>query len=250
MKQLRIYLLGTMAVLMFSCNNKKNDSSKLIDEQTATLSEKETQEEWKVLFDGSDVDAWRGYLKDKMPTEWIIEGDVLSFTPTEDGNRSIITKKRYTNFVLSLEWKISKEGNSGIFYGVHEDTIYGRPYSTGPEIQVLDDERHPDAKEGNGTHVSGSLYDMIGPSEKVVKAAGEWNHCEISINHNTNEGSVSLNGINIVNFPVHGEGWEALVANSKFKDWKGFGDYQTGHIGLQDHGNKVWYRNIKIKTLD
>ena len=141
--------------------------------------------------------------------------------------------------MLSLEWKIAEGGNSGIFWGVYEDPKFSEAYQTGPEIQVLDDERHPDAKQGNGTHVSGSLYDMIGPSEKVVNPAGEWNLCEISINHNTNQGSVNLNGVNIVNFPVHGEGWDALVANSKFKDWEGFGAYPTGHIGLQDHGDKV-----------
>jgi len=114
---------------------------------------------------------------------------------------------------------------------------------------VLDNERHPDAKANPKFHQAGALYDMVQPKHDVCNPAGEWNLCVLKVNHETNQGSVTLNGIEIVSFPVHGEEWNALVANSKFKDWEGFGKHQTGHIGLQDHSDKVWYRNIKIKEL-
>ena len=132
--------------------------------------------------------------------------------------------------------------------GILEDEKYGQPYETGPEIQVLDNIAHPDAKNGT-THQAGALYDMVAPSKEVVKPVGEWNSYVITVNHKTNEGSVVLNGKEIVTFPVNGEAWEAMVADSKFADWEGFGKYATGKIGLQDHGDIVAYRNIKIKEL-
>lgn len=247
MKRIPFLALG-LALALVACKNSKEDTT--VEATAVTEVVEPAANEWEILFDGSNFDQWRGYLMDDMPVEWSIEDDAMAFTPGEEGGKNIISKNKYTNFVLSLEWKIAEGGNSGIFWGVYEDPKFPEAYQTGPEVQVLDDERHPDAKVNNGTHTAGSLYDMIAPSQKVVHPAGEWNLCEISINHKTNEGSVTLNGVNIVNFPVEGDGWEALVANSKFKDWEGFGDYPTGHIALQDHGDKVWYRNIKIKSLD
>lgn len=215
------------------------------------VDKKNTEEEpnTKVLFDGTSFDNWRGYLAEDIYPEWSIEDGAMLFTPSENGGRNIITKKTYTNFVLSLEWKISEGGNSGVFWGVSEDEKFKNPYQTGPEIQVLDNERHPDAKANPKYHQAGALYDMVQPSQDVCKPAGEWNHCVIKIDHKSNSGSVMLNGTLIVEFDVHGENWDTMVSNSKFKDWKSFGKFQTGHIGLQDHGNKVWYRNIKIEEL-
>lgn len=204
--------------------------------------------EWTILFDGSNMDHWRGYLEDGMPSEWQIEDGAMAFTPGENGKKNIITKEKYTNFILSLEWKISERGNSGIFWGVFEMEKHSEPYSTGPEIQVLDNYGHPDGKYD--THTAGSLYDMIGVSRDLAKPVGEWNHCVVEIDHRTNLGKVSLNGTQVYTFPVHGEAWDEMVANSKFKEWEDFGKYPTGHIGLQDHSDKVWFRNIKIKNLD
>jgi hypothetical protein len=96
---------------------------------------------------------------------------------------------------------------------------------------------------------AGALYDLVQPEHDVCNPAGEWNLCVLKVNHKTNQGSVTLNGTEIVSFPVHGEAWDAMVAKSKFKGWEGFGKHHTGHIGLQDHGDKVWFRNIKIKEL-
>lgn len=245
MRQLLIGL--ALLTICYACKentNTANAENEIMDEKIPEVS----TEEWITLFDGSSLEHWRGYLKEEMPNEWSIQEDALAFTPGEQGGKNIITKEKFTNFILSLEWKISENGNSGIFWGVYEDEQFPEAYQTGPEIQVLHNEGHPDGKID--THVAGSLYDMIAAQRSATRPAGEWNLCVLEVNHNTNLGKLTLNGREQFTFPVHGEAWDAMVANSKFKDWKGFGDYHTGHIGLQDHSDKVWYRNIKIKKLD
>lgn len=243
-----IYLL--LIGFAFLACKEKTAQEPFAENSEITTSETENTQEWEILFDGTSLDHWRGYQKDSMPAGWRIENEAMAFVPGESHGNDILTKKTYTNFILSLEWKIAEGGNSGIFWGVQEDEAYPYIFQTGPEIQVLDDAKHPDSFVGEGTHKAGSLYDMIAPSDlSVVKPAGEWNLCVIEINHETNQGTVTLNGTKIVTFPVHGKEWDTMVANSKFKDWEGFGVSQTGHIGLQDHGDKVWFRNIKIKEL-
>lgn len=205
--------------------------------------------DWITLFDGSSFENWRGYLQEDMPKGWSIEDNAMVYTPTEGVNGNIITKEKYKNFILQLEWKISQGGNSGIFWGVEEIATLEQPYFTGPEIQVLDNANHPDAKANPKFHQAGALYDMVQPMHDVCYPAGAWNRFEIRIDHLKNHGSVMLNDTFIVVFPLHGQLWDNLVGNSKFKDWKHFAMYPTGHIGLQDHGDKVWFRNIKLKAL-
>lgn len=245
----RLALLVAL-IVAFSCKEKakENTTEEVAEENTEAVEEPT----WTVLFDGSSFDGWHLYNGGEIGEPWKLEDGAMVYYPPKERQKGkvydIVTDKDYTNFVLSLEWKISEGGNSGIFYGVFEDEKYRAPYATGPEIQVLDDERHPDAKNGT-THQAGALYDMIAPSEKAVKPAGEWNTVELTINHKTNEGSVVLNGKKIVEFPVHGPEWDEMVSNSKFNGWEGFGAYKSGKIGLQDHGDVVAYRNIKIKEL-
>ena len=151
-----------------------------------------------------------------------------------------------------MDWKISKGGNSGVFYGVSEESDFNQPYFTAPEIQVIDNDNYdwtPGADGKSNTHVTGALYDLVGPSADVVNPAGEWNNYIIEINYNTNKGSITLNGTNIVNYPLYGDDWDKMIKNSKFKDWNEFGTHRKGRIGFQDHGKKVWYKNIKIKEL-
>ncbi|MCG2459150.1 DUF1080 domain-containing protein [Flavobacteriaceae bacterium F89] len=250
-----VLLATCIAALVFGCKDKTKKNNADMDTEPLKQTEMKapTEKEWTVLFDGTSFNGWHGYLMDKVPDAWKLEdGAMVMHPPKEKSQRgphlNLISDKDYTDFVLSLEWKISEGGNSGIFWGVKEDKKYKEPYSTGPEIQVLDNLNHPDAKNGT-THQAGSLYDMVAPSKDVTKPVGEWNTCVITVNHKTNEGRVVLNGVDIVNFPVEGEQWDAMVAKSKFADWDGFGKFHTGKIGLQFHGDVVSYRNIKIKEL-
>lgn len=207
--------------------------------------------DWIWLFDGSSTDAWHEYGKDdsEFPESWKIEDNALVFHPVKDEKHNIVTDESFESFELSLEWKISEGGNSGIMWGVNESPEHSEPYFTGPEIQVLDNLRHPDAKVGERTHQAGALYDMIAPSEDVSSPAGEWNTYVIRIDHTNNQGTVVHNGTVVTEFPLSGEAWEQMVANSKFADWEAFGKYKNGKIALQDHSDVVAYRNIKIKRL-
>ena len=216
----------------------------------------EAKEDWESLFDGATLNGWHRFNRTGVPPIWTAKDGVLTFDPAlrpeGDYVHDIVTDKSYKSFELSIEWNISEGGNSGIFWGVQEGESFNKPYSTGPEIQVLDNERHPDAKANPKYHQAGALYDLVQPSKDVCKPAGEWNHILLTIDHNKNEGSVELNGTKIVEFPLKGEAWDTMVANSKFKDrcaFRNFGKYETGKIGLQDHGDLVSFRNIKIRKL-
>jgi len=255
MKKFMILIVAIMLIIV-SCKEKKE---KLNNETTAEELASEDdqnmdQDEWTVLFDGTSFDGWHVYPGSEVPAAWQIEDGAMRFRPDDvrvDGNRfNLVTDKEYTDFVLSLDWMVTEGANSGIMWGVVEDPKYIEPFYTGPEIQVLDNINHPDAKNGR-THQAGALYDMIGPSEDVVKPIGEWNTFEITINHKTNEGIIVLNGRMVGEFPVIGEGWATMVANSKFADWEAFGKHKNGKIAYQDHGEKIsiGYRNIKIKEL-
>lgn len=238
----------TLVLIVLAFIACKKDKEQAKTEVKEMVTETKEEKDWIMLFDGTSTDSWRGYGSETMHPEWTIDGDAMKFTPGNEGGKNIITKEKYTNFRLSLEWKISQNGNSGIFWGVHEDVSkFPEAYETGPEIQVLDNEGHPDAKYP--THRAGSLYDMIECPGENVNPAGEWNWCVLEVNHDTNNGKVWMNGKEVISFPLSGSAWDKMVQNSKFKDWEGFGKYKTGHIGLQDHSDIVWYRNIKIKEL-
>jgi len=249
-----IILLLVLTLTLTACKQAKKESEQAEPEAMNT-NEAKPADKWVSLFDGTSFDNWRGYLSDSMYPEWTIEDGAMVFTPDKDsqrgegGGKNIITKNTYTDFILSLEWKISEGGNSGIFWSVFEDPKLSEAYQTGPEIQVLDNAKHPDSFVPGGTHKAGSLYDMVACPPELVKPAGEWNLCVLEINHKTNQGKISMNGKGAFTFPVQGEGWNNMVENSKFKGWEGFGTHHTGHIGLQDHGFKVSFRNIKIKEL-
>jgi len=250
----KIMMIAIAVLFFISCRNKPTKNAAL-QQQTETdlsMTEATNNEEWMVLFDGTSFDRFKEYLKEGVSEHWKIEDRAMVFYPPKERKPkeafNLITKDSYTDFVLSLEWKISEGGNSGIFWGVKEDERLSEAYETGPEIQVLDNEKHPDAKAGK-THQAGALYDMVAPLKDATKSAGEWNTCLITINHKTNQGIVVLNGEEIVTFAVNDPEWGAMVANSKFATWTDFGKYPTGKIGLQDHGDGVAFRNIKIKEL-
>ena len=248
----KILSVLAISMLLLGC---KDDPKNIQKETTEVEQERETTsdaEDWTVLFDGASFENWKEYLNEGVSDNWKIEDNAMVFYPPKDRENgqafNLVTKNEYTDFVLTLDWKISEGGNSGIFWGVKEDPSLPEAYQTGPEIQVLDNEKHPDAKAGT-THQAGSLYDMVSPVKDVTKPIGEWNTCVLTINHKTNKGSVVLNNVEIVTFPVNNPEWSAMVAKSKFADWADFGKYPTGKIGLQDHGDMVSYRNIKIREL-
>ena len=200
---------------------------------------------WKSLFDGKTTKGWHNYLKTDVSPVWKVEGGAL--TLDGKGGGDIISDAQYENFELELEWKVAEGGNSGIFFRVHEDEKFKTPYMTGPEMQILDNERHPDAKAGkNGNRTAGSLYDMLPPSQPS-KPAGQWNKVRVVINKNRAEHW--LNGTKVVDYALSGPEWDTMLKGSKFATWEGFNKYPKGRIGLQDHGDVVSFRNIRIREL-
>jgi hypothetical protein len=228
-----IIFILCIVVVCFSCS-EKNDAK--------------VADGWTILFDGSDYNQWRGFQKEEVPEEWAIVDKAMAYVPSNQGGKTILTKNQYTNFILSLEWKIGEFGNSGIFWGVSNDEKYSVAYQTGLEVQIRDNEFAKDTLV-LPKHRAGAIFDVIAPAKDVVKPIGEWNTCVIQVDHDANRAVVTMNETQILDFPLHGKEWDEILSQSKFKDWEGFGEYKTGYIGLQDHGNNVWYRNIKIKEL-
>lgn len=207
---------------------------------------------WTSLFDGSSTAGWHKYGGGPAGSAWKVKDSVLYLDTTAKGDwqtangGDIVTDEEYENFDLQLEWKIAKNGNSGIIFYVHEDSAkYKYTWETGPEMQVVDNEGHPDGKIIK--HKAGDLYDLISCSKITVKPAGEWNIAEIKSLNGKLE--LYLNGENVVTTTLWDDNWKKLVAGSKFKDMPGFGTYKKGRIALQDHGNEVSFRNIRIKRL-
>jgi hypothetical protein len=197
----------------------------------------------KVLFDGKSTDNWRSYRGATFPAKgWIIEGDTLRHQAGAGGG-DIVTKDKFESFELRLEWKVAPGGKSGIMYRVSEDGK--QPWNTGPEMQVLDDAKHPDG--GNPLTSAGSLYALIAPSKRVVKPAGQWNATRLVVNGNQVEHW--LNGEKIVEYALNSGELKSKIAASRFASLPGFASEKSGHIALQDHGDDVWFRDIKIRVL-
>lgn len=215
----------------------------------ATTQIANAQKGFKPLFDGKTTKGWHSYGKSTAGQAWKVEDGTLRFDPKATANGEggdLVTDKAYTNFHLKIEWKVAPKANSGIIFYVHEELPkYGQTYSTGPEMQVLDNDGHPDGKITK--HRAGDLYDLVQSSSEPVKPVGEWNKAEII----SKKGKLTfiLNGVKVVQTTLWDDSWKALIAGSKFAKWEGFGTYKTGKIALQDHGDVVWFRNIMIKEL-
>ncbi len=219
-----------------------------------TISEKEKQEGWKLLWDGITTNGWRGARLDHFPEKgWVIEDGVLKVLKSDGGESTnggdIVTIKKYKNFVLKVDFKITEGANSGIKYFVDPDLNTGEGSAIGCEFQILDDKNHPDAKMGvAGNRTLGSLYDLIAaPADKPFRGRF-FNTAMIVVKGNHVEHW--LNDVKIVEYERNNQMWDALVDFSKYKDWPNFGNAETGHILLQDHGDEVWFQNVKIKELD
>jgi hypothetical protein len=208
-----------------------------------TLTAEEQAQGWKLLFNGTDLTGWKNYKKDGVGPQWKVENGELALTA--GGGGDIMTVEQYGPFELSLEWKISPNGNSGIIYLVKEDDKAPNTYNTGPEMQVLDDDGHPDGKIPS--HRAGALYDFVVPPPGTTKPVGEWNLAVVKFTGNRIEHW--QNGTLVSETSYGDDAWKAKVAATKFKTMPLFGLASSGHIALQDHGDKVWYRNIKVKPL-
>jgi 3-keto-disaccharide hydrolase len=217
------------------------------------LSEVEKNDGWRLLFDGKSFDGWRGFHNDKVPAGWAIEDGCIKKIPLEGEMRrsggDLITVDQFDDFEFSVEWKLAKGANGGIKYLVSESLPPAGRSGVSFEYQVLDDDNHIDAKAGiAGNRTAGSLYDLIPASKaKKLKPIGEFNQTRIVVKGNHIEHW--LNGLKVVEFERGGEALKQHIAESKFKDTKGFGETAKGHILLQDHGDTVWYRNFKIRAI-
>jgi len=249
MKAVNIILSMVLAIALVSCGSGK-------DKKAKETEKKGVAEVWTSLFDGSSTSGWRNYNKPAFPSQgWEITEGTLhclgsGMGEAGGGGGDIIYDKKFSNFHLKLEWKISEGGNSGIFYLAQEGAEWDYIYKTAPEMQVLDNERHPDAQAGkDGNRMAGSLYDLIPAVPQNAKPAGEWNTAEIKVY----KGSVwhIQNGETVLEYHLWTPDWNALVAGSKFPalnpNWAVVA--KEGFIGLQDHGDDVWYRNIQIREL-
>ena len=285
-----------MAAAVASCGSKTKAPAEIVFEQGETVETKVANEGapeyirvdkpqvdlasvpvdkdgYYVLFDGTSLNGWRGYGKDNVPSRWTVEDGCIKFSGTGTGEGQtgeggdLIFARKFKNFILELEWKVSKGGNSGIFYlaqevkTVREDGSekYEPSYISSPEYQVLDNANHPDAFLGvDGNRQSASLYDMIPAKPQNSNAFGEWNKAKIMVY----KGTVvhGQNDANVVEYHLWTDQWTQMLQASKFSQEKwplAFellnncgGENHEGYFGLQDHGDDVWYRNIRIKVME
>jgi hypothetical protein len=263
MKKNSVFVIFGVLVTIFvmvSCNTEKEQVTVTQEEEVEEtvgpnqLTQAEIDDGWVLLFDGETSTGWTGYRIESFPPGWqIVDGTMFckgsgrgEAGAVEGGD--IVYEKPFSNFHLKLDWKISEGGNSGIFY-LGQDT-HDYIWKTAPEMQVLDNENHPDANAGkDGNRQAGALYDLIPAVPQNAKPAGDWNSVEIKVY----KGTVwhYMNGEVVLEYHLWTPEWNELVAGSKFPalnpDWADVA--AEGLIGLQDHGDDVWYRNIKIREL-
>lgn len=262
MKKIYSILLAGTIVFAVSCQSgqkKAGEKSATTTEAAVpadnTLSADETAAGWQLLFDGTTSTGWRGYNKTEFPTGWQVVEGTLHCVGTGTGEAGaenggdIIFDKKFKNFHLKLDWKIGKGGNSGIFY-LGQEIPEWPIWKTAPEMQVLDNAIHPDAMLGkDGNRQAGSLYDLIPAKPQNAKPAGEWNSVEIIVYNGTVVHK--QNGETVLEYHLWTEDWKNMVKNSKFPElnpnWADVA--KEGYIAFQDHGDDVWYRNIKIREL-
>ncbi len=207
---------------------------------------------WISLFDGSSLNGWHTYGKKAAGKAWNIDSGSIHLQPgakngyQTSGGGDLTSNDEFGNFDLKLEWKIAKKANSGIMIFVQEDTAkYKETWYTGPEMQVCDPDSNEDAHSYK--HEAGDIYDLIASKRMSANPALEWNQVEII----SNQGRLDLylNDVHIISTGIWDDAWKKLIANSKFKDMPGFGSFHSGHFALQDHGEEVWYRNIRVHKI-
>ncbi|MEN0047213.1 MAG: DUF1080 domain-containing protein [Bacteroidota bacterium] len=241
MKFYRKSLLALVLFFAWNCDNTTTEH----DLADNILTDQEKSAGWKLLFDGKTTNGWHKFNEEGIGKSWQVQDGTLYFNPSVEDDGDIVSDEEYDNFEFSIDWKIQACGNSGIMYYVVEDEKYNSVWETGPEMQVLDDTCHPDAKIV--THRAGDLYDLIESKHPAVLPAGRWNRARIVAQN----GRVQhwLNDQKVVETEFWTDEWREMIANSKFKDMPDFGTAKKGRISLQDHDNEVWFKNIKIREL-
>jgi hypothetical protein len=242
-------LLGFVFLTFSSVHFAVAQSNNANDAMLNKLTPAEVKKGWKLLFDGSTLTGWKTYNRTDMATSWGVRDGAI-FLDAKKGRSDVakgdlVTLEDYDDFEFTAEWKISECGNSGVMYRIVEDPKYKQPYLTGPEMQVLDNKCHPDAKII--THRSGDFYDVMASKTENVKPAGEWNSIRIIMKGYKLE--QWQNGVRQIKLTLGSDEINAIVEKSKWKNQKDWGKALIGKIGLQDHGDAVWFRNIKIRSL-
>jgi hypothetical protein len=246
MKTIRCLFAGVVILAACAFAQKSSDVSNI-------LSEKEIKDGWKLLFDGKTTKGWRGAYKTGFPEKgWEVRDGMLIVQPSGGGEAAnggdIVTMDEYRSFDLTVDFKLTEGANSGIKYFVTEQQPQTPGSAIGLEYQLLDDARHPDAKLGiNGNRTLASLYDLMPATNKKPNPIGEWNTARIVVKDKHVEHW--LNGVKVLEYERGGKEFLAHKAESKFKDRKDFGEAPKGRILLQDHGNQVFFRNVKIRVL-
>ena len=254
-----LFLLMALTMFLAACTAEKPEDKTQAAPGLNTLTPEESEAGWELLFDGETLKGWRGIGMETPPEgHWTIEDGAIKKIPSgevplqEDGQPlqggDLMTQDTFEDFELSLEWKVSLAGNSGIKYNVSEKMSMSFPpeqAALGFEYQILDDDTHPDAEEE--THRAAALYDLIEPEGKMLKPVGEYNSSRILFQGK--HGEHWLNGIKVLEFDLDTEAFRELVAKSKYRTIEGFAQKRNGHIVLQDHTDVVWFRNIKIRRI-
>lgn len=249
--------MALMIIVSLGLFSQEKSTESVVAEQKKcipnTISKKEKAEGWKLLWDGKTTNGWRGARLTVFPQKgWVVDNGVLKVIKSTGGESTnggdIVTTQKYKNFELVVDFKITPGANSGVKYFVDTELNQGAGSSIGCEFQILDDEKHPDAKLGvNGNRKLGSLYDLIPAYANKPYRDGVFNTAKIIVKGNHVEHW--LNGIKVVEYNRNNQMFNALVAYSKYKVWPNFGNAESGYILLQDHGDEVWFQNIKIKEL-
>jgi hypothetical protein len=234
MKRIFVLILGIVAFLTVIAQNEKIN----------ILSEKEKKEGWQLLFNGKNLDGWRTFQGKEISGWKVFDGVLNNSGVGSDHGGDIITKVKYQNFELSIEWKLAPQSNSGIFYHVNEK-IGTAIYESGPEYQLIDDKGWPD-KLRDDQH-SGANYGMHAPKNALVKDINEWNQTRIVVDGTHVQHY--LNGVKVVDYQLWDNDWKLLKEKGKWKEYSYYGMSRKGPIGLQDHGGLAQFRNIKIKVI-
>lgn len=232
-----------IALLAARCG--RSDESRSNDEGATTpnmLTDEERANGWQLLFDGTTTDGWHNYKADTLSSMWTVENGALKLVGRGGGD--IVTNATFESFELVLEWKISDCGNGGIFFHVQE--AHDVVWTGAPEHQLLDNTCAEDRE--NPTHQAAANYDIHAPSQDVTKPAGEWNRTRLLVGPAGRVQHV-LNGVTVVDYTLWTDAWRAAVDSSKFAPFEHYGMARSGAIGLQDHGDPLWLRNIKIRPL-